>query len=155
MQKRILAVVLCVITTLILSASSKPAKKVTIYITDADADYLIEKMMDGENTVEYLMECLVKNNMIPQDTKVNEYRIAKEAGKRVLHLDLSRQFGEAAAQTGTAGEFLYIYSVVNTMIRNQEVDAVYLTAEGQIIETGHAIYDEPLTFSEHVIPLER
>jgi len=150
MRKRLLAVVLCIVSMLILSASSKPSKEFVIYVDDGEADYLVEKKMSGENTVENLMECLMQNQMIPEGTKVKSYEVTKETGKKILNLDLSSQYEEAVLHTGNAGEFMYIYSIVNTMIQNQKVDAVRLTVEGHVIETGHSIYDEPLVFSEYV-----
>ena len=151
MRKRIMAVVLCIVTMLVLSASSKPSKQITIYVDDGEADYLRERKMNGENTVEYLIESLIQERMIPVGTKVNFYEITKEAGRRVLLLDLSVQFEEAAAKTGTAEEFMLIYSVANTMIKNLKVDAVRLTSEGHVIESNHAIYDELLEFDTHII----
>ena len=39
-------------------------------------------------------------------------------------------------------------SVVNTYITAFQAESVYFTINGNILESGHVVYDFPLTFTE-------
>ena len=62
-----------------------------------------------------------------------------------LTLDLSKEFAEDVASCGTAGEYIKVGSVVNTFIDAFGVDTLTITIEGKPLETGHTIYDGPLS----------
>ena len=44
---------------------------------------------------------------------------------------------------GTAGEYIIIGSLVNTFLENYQdtVTSIFITVNGEIIESGHVIYD--------------
>lgn len=151
MKKRLVAIVLCILVTLCMVASVKGAESLTIYVDDGNADYLAELLVQGEKDADTLIELLEQQQMVPEGTKVNSFEITKEGKRTIGKLDLSKEYEKAVTHTGTAGERMYIYSVVNTFIKNLELDQVYLTADGEIISTGHAIYDEALNFYDHII----
>ncbi|MBR6114642.1 MAG: GerMN domain-containing protein [Oscillospiraceae bacterium] len=65
-----------------------------------------------------------------------------------LHLDLNSAFADQIRACGTSGELLTISGLVNTAIEYTGADAVRITVEGETLETGHNIYDTPLTFYE-------
>jgi len=48
---------------------------------------------------------------------------------------------------GTSGEAIWVNSLVNTFITHFNLEAIYLTAAGQIIDSGHTEYDFPLTYN--------
>ena len=49
-------------------------------------------------------------------------------------------------QYGTSGESLTMGSLVNTFLRFYDLSSIRVTAAGKTIETGHNIYNRPLTF---------
>ena len=66
-----------------------------------------------------------------------------------LHLDFNEAFLTRLNTMGTAGERMMIGSVVNTFLTAYpEAESVYITGNGEIMESGHVIYDFELTFFE-------
>jgi len=63
-----------------------------------------------------------------------------------LQLDMNAAFGQALNQTGSAGEYMIMGSVINTLLAFFDVEFMSITVEGEALITGHAIYDQPLTF---------
>jgi len=61
-------------------------------------------------------------------------------------LDMNAAFAEALSRTGTLGEALLMGCLVNTILTYFELDSITVTAEGQVLQTGHETYDYPLTF---------
>ena len=66
-----------------------------------------------------------------------------------LHLDFNEAFLTHLNTMGTSGERMMIGSVVNTFLTAYpEAESVSITANGEIMESGHVIYDFELTFFE-------
>lgn len=151
MKKYVAAIIIYSVITLLLITSAKAAERLTIYVDDGNADYLVQVIVTGEKEVNNLVELLEEYQMVPIGTKVNSFAIVRDNTKGIGYLDLSSEYENALNQTGTAGETMYIFSVVNTMIANFQLDEIVLTVEGEIISTGHSIYDTSLTFYDHVI----
>ena len=63
-------------------------------------------------------------------------------------LDLGRSFQEQVSRMGTAGEYIMVGSLVNSIISAFGTDGVALTIDGSSLETGHEIYDYTLGFFE-------
>ena len=61
-----------------------------------------------------------------------------------FHADLSGAFWEQVRAQGTSGEYLLLGSLVNTLLDAFSAESVVLTEDGEIPETGHNIYDQPL-----------
>lgn len=61
-----------------------------------------------------------------------------------LHVALSRDFWQQVCAQGTAGEYMLLGSLVNTLLDAYRTDRVILTVDGAVPETGHNIYDYPL-----------
>ena len=70
------------------------------------------------------------------------------ATAQTLKLDFSEEFRTALCSTGTAGERMICGSVVNTFLTAYGAQSVFFTAEGEIIESGHVIYDFSMMFFE-------
>ena len=47
----------------------------------------------------------------------------------------------SARRSGTAGETLKIYALVNTFAQARGATAVLITVDGKVLESGHEIYD--------------
>ena len=43
--------------------------------------------------------------------------------------------------SGTAGETLKIYALVNTFAQARGATAVLITVDGKVLESGHEVYD--------------
>jgi len=65
-----------------------------------------------------------------------------------LNIDFNRSFADLICSMGTAGELMITGSVVNTFLSAFQAESVYFTVDGEILESGHVIYDFPLTFVE-------
>ena len=62
----------------------------------------------------------------------------------VLTLDMNMVYGNAVRSSGTTGESMLIYSLVNTFVQARGVDSVIITVDGAPLESGHEVYDYPL-----------
>ena len=74
---------------------------------------------------------------LPEGVKVQSSSL--ENG--TLMLDMNAAFGEAIRASGTAGETLKIYALVNTFAQARGATAVLITVDGKVLESGHEIYD--------------
>lgn len=59
-------------------------------------------------------------------------------------LDLSNQFAVLIGNFGTSAETLYIEGLATTFKEYYGLTQLYLTIEGEVLSTGHNIYDGPL-----------
>ena len=117
---------------------------VSIYAPNADATALLPSDVPVQDDPQGIMDALALNSAVPCFAKVLSFTVEGDMGT----LDLSASFGEALSSTGTAGETLYMGSVVNTFLTRYALTSLRVTCEGADIETGHTIYDAPLTFFE-------
>ena len=51
----------------------------------------------------------------------------------------------------TSGEYVILGSVVNTFLTAYDADAIIITVDGEVLETGHSVYDQPLTLYQSFI----
>ena len=67
-----------------------------------------------------------------------------------LHLDFNDAFRDLLCSTGTAGEYMIIGSLVNTFLDNNRdvAKTIFITVNGEILESGHVIYDFELSYYE-------
>lgn len=99
-----------------------------------------EKTVTVENNAQSVMDALMENGAAPEGTRVNR----AEVDGKTLKLDLSKAFGDAVKRTGTAGETAYLANLVDTFLVFYDCDQLVLTIEGQTLETGHQVYDQPI-----------
>lgn len=125
---------------------------VTLYLPDDQAEGLVQdagasipKPADEGAMVEALVDLLTEKGALPEGTAVNRVKMTEAEGGAALELDLNDAFGEGVGQMGTAGESMMIGSLVNTLWENVELSSLTLTVEGEVLETGHEIYDAPFT----------
>ena len=83
------------------------------------------------------MDALIAAGSQPEGVKVQSSSL--ENG--TLTLDMNAAFGEAIRASGTAGETLKIYALVNTFAQARGATAVLITVDGKVLESGHEIYD--------------
>lgn len=117
----------------------------TAYVSDADAMYLETKEMQAEaDTAQAIVKALAEAGAIPEGSEV----LSCDQEEKLLVLDMNKAFGEGMQKTGTTGEYLYMGSLVNTLLTHFDATSLLLTVEGKTLETGHSSYDQPLAFYE-------
>lgn len=121
--------------------ASPVASSVALFLPSDGIDAMEKKTVLVENDAQSVMDALIENGAAPEGTRVN----SAEVDGKTLKLDLSKAFGDAVKSTGTSGEWLYLASLVDTFLVFYDCDEVVLTVEGQTLETGHQVYDQPLT----------
>lgn len=84
-------------------------------------------------------------HVVPRETEMLSCETDAEG---VLHLDLSGEFREYVCKMGTSGEALTMAGLVNSFLEATGAQSLRLTIEGKDLETGHAIYDFPLSFED-------
>lgn len=118
---------------------------VTLYYGDENAEHILSREEQvAEVTPQVLADLLYDQGVFSHSFAVNSCKV--EEG--VLKLDLDEHFEEMLQSTGTAGEYIMMGSLVNTFLDAYEAEGVDLTVNGEILETGHSIYDWILTFYE-------
>lgn len=123
-------------------------QQVLIFYGNDNADGIIYKEVAvKEISPETLIEELAKVNIVSLDTKViSVYK--DEKNEKLLHLDMSQEFGEYLSLMGTAGEYIVLGGVVDTFLDAYNCERVIITVEGKMLETGHASYEGELQFFE-------
>lgn len=134
--------------------------EITLYLPDDQAESFEEVTETVEATPQGVVDALIAHGALPEGVKVNNFSmtdngVETQEGDTVsytasdtLHidLDLSQEFADAAASTGTSGELMLLGSLVNTMLKAYNADEITITCDGEVLETGHNVYDQPLTF---------
>ena len=87
---------------------------------------------------------LIQSSMLNEGIALNS---AELVGSQ-LNLDFNQAFLDQLSTYGTAGERMMIGCVVNTYLTFYDAETVYLTVNGEIMESGHVIYDFPMVFFE-------
>lgn len=130
---------------------AEPAEPVTkqaaIFVPDEQAEYLQGEyitVLADEPLPGQLIDALVEAAVIPEDVEIVDCQYKFVDGK--VKLDLNGAFLDALQGSGSAGEAMMLYSVVDTFLFNfPSAGSVVLTVEGESIETEHGSYSEPFT----------
>lgn len=122
--------------------------KFTIYTPNENLDgfYATEVVVDGL-TAENVVAELVKENVLTENITVN---LAEIVGSQ-LNLDFNSAFADLINTQGSTGESMIMGSIVNTFLSAygpSGAETVYITVDGQILESGHVVYDFPMEFRE-------
>jgi len=116
-----------------------------IYLPNDNADgFDVEFVETAQITPESVLAELQSRDALPDTVAINEF--GSEGTQ--LNIDFNRSFADLICSMGTAGELMITGSVVNTFLSAFQAESVYFTVDGEILESGHVIYDFPLTFVE-------
>ncbi|QTL97098.1 spore germination-like protein [Iocasia frigidifontis] len=137
--------------------SGDDSREVIVYYATRDAMYLDQERrtvkQDGlyRNTVEELLKGPETSSLSPTIPEGVEL-LKLSLRDNIIYLD----FNNALLDNhwgGSTGESLTVYSIVNTMVQFEEIDAVQILIEGEKIETlaGHMYLLEPLEMNESIV----
>lgn len=139
--------VLALLLTILLTACAQPpGHDVVLYLPNETADGYLEKTVriDGETLQpQAVVDALAKEGALPEGIQVLSLGRTEDMQ---LVLDLSSSFAETLRATGTSGETMRVGSLVDTFLNAWGADQLTLTCDGDFLETGHNLYDTPLSF---------
>ena len=119
---------------------------ITIYHGNANADgFETTEFEVQEVSTDVLMAKLIEVGVLNGDVVLGGIKF-QDGG---IVLNFNDAFGVQLNTMGTAGERMMVGSVVNTFLTAfDKVDKVSILVSGQIFESGHVVYDEPMEFFE-------
>ena len=126
-----------------LQSSTEPQKQLQyeIYLPNENAEGFNTKTLNvGEITADSVLHELINHKVLPDGVAINNHEIDGTQ----LNLDFNRAFADLVCSTGTAGEMMIVGSVVNTYLSAFQIESVFFTVDGAILESGHVIYDFPI-----------
>ena len=121
---------------------------VTIYTPNDNVDGLNETDVEVPELNEFvILYELVEAKVIKEGTQINHFEKITENGKEYLVFDFNEKMGELLNSYGSSGEYVTMASIANTFLKAYDADFFKFTINGEIFESGHIIYDEPIGFS--------
>lgn len=116
-----------------------------IFLPNDNADgFDIETVETIQITAESVLAELITRGALPEGVAINTFHFE---GTQLI-MDFNQSFADLICSMGTAGELMITGSVVNTYLSAFQAESVFFTVNGEILESGHVIYDFPLTFVE-------
>lgn len=115
-----------------------------VYIPNENFDGFIATEVEGEALA--LSDELVKAGVLTEDVQINF--IKWDSDNTTVTVDLNSAFRDLLSRQGTTGEYMIMGCVVNTFLSAYDVEQIRITVDGEILETGHVIYDYPMGFFE-------
>ena len=127
------------------SPTEQPRVSVTIYHGNENADgFETTEFEVEEMNMNVLVEKLIEVGVLNEDVFITSMRIDGEN----LILNFGPAFADQLNTMGTSGERMLVGSVVNTFLTAFDAGTVSVRVDGQILESGHVVYDEPMGFIE-------
>ena len=147
MKKVILFLLCCLLLTAcgkaepIPSPSAAPQYSFTLYYGDDNAEKLLsEEVTVSELSAGSVIEELIRVGVLREGVAVNSMSINAD----VLELDFNQAFADLLCSMGTSGEYIIVAAVVNSFLDAFGTASLMFTVDGEILESGHVIYDFPL-----------
>lgn len=114
----------------------------TVYYSSGSTEELkTEKVELEEITPEAVLSALGRHNIVSIDTKVLSFQEEERVGEKILYLDLSGTFLDYLKTMTKEAESIIIASIADTYLDNFQGTEIYLTVEGETLETGYRTYD--------------
>ena len=120
-------------------------KPIELYLPNTNADGFVTKASMTDGKPEHIISLLINEKALPDGCALLDFAVN---GNKSAIMDMNAAYGKAVGNSGTAGEYLQLGSVINTFVTFFAVEEITLTIEGKTLETGHEIYDYPLRFFE-------
>ena len=156
MKKTLLLMLLsCLLLTGCGSAASTPTTEtteppeiLTVFTPNENADGFVKTdIAVPAITDAVIVQQLVNSGVLSEKTSVTTVmKVSTDTGKATLEADFNDALRQSLLAMGTAGEYVLMGSVVNTFLTAYQADAIMITVEGEVLETGHTVYDQPLEF---------
>ena len=122
-------------------ANPSGGESVVVYVPDEQGETLTPVGADAaDDSDQALVDALVAAGSLPAGVEVQ----SSSTENGVLTLDMNMVYGNAVRSSGTTGENMLIYALVNTFVQARGVDSVIITVDGAPLESGHEVYDYPL-----------
>ena len=127
--------------------TSTPATtSVDLYLPNDSVDGFVVTAATTDGEPANIVALLVEKKALPAGCALNSFTTT---GANSAKVDMNAAFGQAMNSTGTTGEYMMLGSLVNTLLTYFELEEITLTIDGQVLETGHSIFDFPLRFYEN------
>lgn len=122
------------------TTATKSTVKFLLYTPNDNLDGFVttEIEQDELDIIGALAEANVLNEKIVENSMIQD--------GMVLKLDLNSAFADLIYTQGTTGELMIMGSLVNTYLSAYGAESLILTVDGEILESGHVIYDFPLKY---------
>lgn len=132
-------------TTIQPTDATEASLPLNIFVPDENAENweTIPTIIDTLDA-KLILELLISNSILNEGIELN----SAELMDTQLNLDFNQAFLDQLLTYGTAGERMLIGCVVNTYLSAYEAETVYITVNGEIMESGHVVYDFPMEFFE-------
>ena len=115
----------------------------TLYVPNDNADgFDVITIQTDVISAENVLAELKTRNILPD--AVSMHCFAVEDG--LITIDFNQAFADVVCSMGTSGELMVVGSVVNTFLDAFQAESVSFTVDGQVLESGHTIYDFALRF---------
>ena len=148
MKKMLITLLCCMILTACGTGTPEPAipnqpdKVVIIYSGNDNADgFCTTEVPVEEVNMNVLVEELIKVGVLTEDIGIGAMKIDGTC----LHLTFPPSFADLLRSQGTAGEYILMGSIVNTFLDAFEAETILIDTGNGILESGHVIYDFPMT----------
>lgn len=117
----------------------------TLYYGDDNAEFFLsEEVQVDEVNEDVVVQHLISAGVLTEDTAVNS--LSKNGTQLVV--DFNQAFADLVCSMGTSGERIIVGSTVNTFLSAFHAESMIFTVNGEILESGHVVYDFPLEFME-------
>ncbi len=116
---------------------------ITLYVPNEDVTGFVQIRAEvPAMEVSAVFAALTEAGVLKEEAKANSLEIQ---GTKLL-LDVNDAFAAQIGSYGTSGEYYMMGSIVNTLLTAYQADTLFITVNGEILETGHSIYDYDLEF---------
>ena len=110
----------------------------SVYVPNSNVDgFDMITIYTEDISAESVLSELEKWDVLPDAVSTYSFRI----DDGLISIDFNQAFGDAVCAMGTSGEYMIVGSVVNTFLDAFGAESLFFTVDGQVLESGHAVYD--------------
>lgn len=123
--------------------TTSPLVSYTMYIPNDNANgFVTDTVQTDDISADSVLAELKKRNALPDGVSIHSFYM--ENG--LITIDFNQAFSDVVCSMGTSGELMIVGSVVNTFLDAFQAEKVSFTVDGEFLESGHTIYDFPMSF---------